>query len=179
MTGDKPGGGSRISEQVRTCRPSSFVSAGECRSYHFWKQLLFEVRTDIVSCRAICTRRRFSPNETELEFQSDRAYRPVKQRNTGAPDTIRTCDLCLRRAAVMLGDIELRIDSVRSSTPTSQLATRNSRGSASPSVPKTRPRYSSHASLSQALAAVCRADSAATCPATASAARIVAAVSLT
>ena len=38
-------------------------------------------------------------NEAELEFQSERAYRAVKSRKTGAPDTIRTCDLC-RRAKV-------------------------------------------------------------------------------
>src|ERR1700719_2042750 len=37
-------------------------------------------------------------NEPELKSQSESAYRVVKQRKVGAPDTIRTCDLCLRRA---------------------------------------------------------------------------------
>jgi hypothetical protein len=38
-------------------------------------------------------------NEPELKSQSESAYRVVKQRKVGAPDTIRTCDLCLRRAS--------------------------------------------------------------------------------
>jgi hypothetical protein len=37
-------------------------------------------------------------NKKELEFWFARAYRVVKYRKNGAPDTIRTCDLCLRRA---------------------------------------------------------------------------------
>src|SRR3981189_1384174 len=37
-------------------------------------------------------------NEPDLKSQSESAYRVVKQRKVGAPDTIRTCDLCLRRA---------------------------------------------------------------------------------
>jgi len=37
-------------------------------------------------------------NEPELKSRSESAYRVVKQRKVGAPDTIRTCDLCLRRA---------------------------------------------------------------------------------
>ena len=37
-------------------------------------------------------------NETEPEFRFGRAYRAEKYRKSGAPDTIRTCDLCLRRA---------------------------------------------------------------------------------
>jgi hypothetical protein len=39
-------------------------------------------------------------NESELKSQAGSAYRVVKQRKAGAPDTIRTCDLCLRRAKV-------------------------------------------------------------------------------
>jgi hypothetical protein len=35
-------------------------------------------------------------NEPELKPQAGSAYRVVKQRKVGAPDTIRTCDLCLR-----------------------------------------------------------------------------------
>ena len=31
-----------------------------------------------------------------------RTYRAVKKGKTGAPDTIRTCDLCLRRATATL-----------------------------------------------------------------------------
>ena len=37
-------------------------------------------------------------NDAEMEFQSRRAY-PRKTRKNGAPDRIRTCDLCLRRAS--------------------------------------------------------------------------------
>src|SRR5882724_1470936 len=39
-------------------------------------------------------------NEPELKSRAGSAYRIVKQRKTGAPDTIRTCDLCLRRVAL-------------------------------------------------------------------------------
>src|SRR5882757_1937420 len=40
-------------------------------------------------------------NEPELKSRAGSAYRVVKQRKTGAPDTIRTCDLCLRRATLI------------------------------------------------------------------------------
>jgi hypothetical protein len=40
-------------------------------------------------------------DKTELEFWFAHAYRVVKYRKNGAPDTIRTCDLCLRRATVL------------------------------------------------------------------------------
>jgi hypothetical protein len=40
-------------------------------------------------------------NEPKLKSQAGYAYRVVKQGKAGAPDTIRTCDLCLRRAAVI------------------------------------------------------------------------------
>src|SRR5205814_7791122 len=40
-------------------------------------------------------------NETELKTRAESAYRVVKQRKAGAPDTIRTCDLCLRRAGLL------------------------------------------------------------------------------
>jgi hypothetical protein len=57
---------------------------------------------------AICVRDYFSkpfarPNDAELEFQSSRPYRAEKIR-INWPDTIRTCDLCLRRAAVRSAD---------------------------------------------------------------------------
>jgi hypothetical protein len=35
-------------------------AAWECQCYHFWKQLSFEILTDVVSCQGICTRGRFS-----------------------------------------------------------------------------------------------------------------------
>src|SRR3984893_9882476 len=43
-------------------------------------------------------------NEAELEFQSERSYRAVKEK-TPAPDTIRTCDLCLRRGGAAAADM--------------------------------------------------------------------------
>jgi hypothetical protein len=46
-------------------------------------------------------------NETELKTQAESSVRVVKQRKAGAPDTIRTCDLCLRRAT--LYPAELRV----------------------------------------------------------------------
>jgi hypothetical protein len=56
----------------------------ERQSYDSWKQLLFELLTNIVSCQAICTRRRFSSDcllarmRQKLKLQSGRAYRTVK-----------------------------------------------------------------------------------------------------
>ncbi len=62
--------------------------------------------TDIVSCQAICTRRRFSPDcllarmRQNWSFNSGAHIALKNKEKTGAPDTIRTCDLCLRRVAL-------------------------------------------------------------------------------
>jgi hypothetical protein len=41
---------------------AGLAAACQRQSYDLWKQLFFELLTDIVSCQAICTRRRFSPD---------------------------------------------------------------------------------------------------------------------
>jgi hypothetical protein len=47
-------------------------------------------------------------NEPKLKSQAGYAYRVVKQGKAGAPDTIRTCDLCLRRAMTRWPSQDLR-----------------------------------------------------------------------
>ena len=54
-------GGGATGVEMAGCR-RAIAAACECQSYHLWKQLLFELLTDIVSCQAISTLRRFSPD---------------------------------------------------------------------------------------------------------------------
>jgi hypothetical protein len=67
----------------------------------------------IANCRAVDTQRRIFRQGADLlesagtAVLSDHAYRAAKQKRNGAPDTIRTCDLCLRRAT--LYPAELRV----------------------------------------------------------------------
>ena len=46
-------------------------------------------------------------HETDLSYGKAWLFTPVYTRENGAPDTIRTCDLCLRRAT--LYPAELRV----------------------------------------------------------------------
>jgi hypothetical protein len=47
-------------------------------------------------------------NDAELEFQSGHACSAAKKEKSGAPDTIRTCDLCLRRATLYPAELRVR-----------------------------------------------------------------------
>jgi hypothetical protein len=66
----------------------------------------------LANCQAIDTRRRtfrqIADSRQCAGALLDRAYRVVKQRKTGAPDTIRTCDLCLRRATLYPAELRVR-----------------------------------------------------------------------
>src|SRR5216684_4350721 len=82
--------------------PCDTVTRLEVHKGGVWTQEQRSLATDAVRGQGLCTRRQFcsdcllAQTRPSYGFGRERAHRPMKQREIGAPDTIRTCDLCLR-----------------------------------------------------------------------------------